>query len=264
MRGAHRVHRIEAVNTAADSENRIHDDAVAAAYGFRGGLVPGVTVYGYMCAPVLEHFGLPWLERGAMSVSFKRPVYEGETVAVESNPADDGRLRVTIDGERAIGIAWMNEAASQPRTAGHVGPAQTWKSAPVPETRPPASESTLAPGTVLGLIETRLDLAQARMSAPLPAAIGEERLAHPAILLALANDLLIRNVVLGPWIHASSEVTNFDAARDGDILQVSGAVTERFERSGHQFVKLDVFMHSGNRPVQHVVHTAIWRPRPVG
>lgn len=31
--------RILAVNTAPDSENRIHDDAVAISYGFRGGLV---------------------------------------------------------------------------------------------------------------------------------------------------------------------------------------------------------------------------------
>ena len=50
--------RIRAVNTAADSENKIHNDAIAAEYGFRGGLVPGVTVYGYMAAAAIEHFGL--------------------------------------------------------------------------------------------------------------------------------------------------------------------------------------------------------------
>ena len=56
---------IRAVNTAADSENKIHDDAVAAEYGFRGGLVPGVTVYGYLASAALEHFGEKWLESGA-------------------------------------------------------------------------------------------------------------------------------------------------------------------------------------------------------
>lgn len=35
--------RVEARNTSANRENRIHDDAVARQYGFRGALVPGVT-----------------------------------------------------------------------------------------------------------------------------------------------------------------------------------------------------------------------------
>ena len=37
---------ITAHNPATGSENRIHADDVARRYGFRGGLVPGVTVYG--------------------------------------------------------------------------------------------------------------------------------------------------------------------------------------------------------------------------
>ena len=256
MRAAQRVHRIQAVNTAADSENRIHDDAIAAAYGFRGGLVPGVTIYGYLCAPVLDHFGHEWLNRGAMSVSFKRPVYEGDTVVVEATQIDDSRLRVSIDRARATGVAWMHDTAPFERKRADL-------LAPSRDHRHAASEASLAPGTALGSIETTLDLAQARMSAPLPAAIGDERLAHPAVLLALANDLLLRNVALGPWIHAASEVTNFSAARDGEVLRVYGAVLERFERSGHEFVKLDVFVEAAHRAVQRVIHTAIWRPRPV-
>ena len=42
--------RVVARNDAEASENRIHDDRVAAEYGFRGGLVPGVTVYAYLLA----------------------------------------------------------------------------------------------------------------------------------------------------------------------------------------------------------------------
>ena len=38
------IFRVRAHNTAADTENKINDDRVAAAHGFRGGLVPGVTV----------------------------------------------------------------------------------------------------------------------------------------------------------------------------------------------------------------------------
>src|SRR6267154_542048 len=41
-------YRVSAYNTAHESENNIHDDATARRFGFGGGLVPGVDVYGYI------------------------------------------------------------------------------------------------------------------------------------------------------------------------------------------------------------------------
>ena len=38
------TYRVSAYNTSKQSENKIHDDAVARRYGFSGGLVPGVEV----------------------------------------------------------------------------------------------------------------------------------------------------------------------------------------------------------------------------
>ncbi len=58
-------YRVFAVNTAPDSENTIHDDGVAAQFGFRGGLVPGVTVYGYMTVPIVD-YAREWIEHGSM------------------------------------------------------------------------------------------------------------------------------------------------------------------------------------------------------
>src|SRR5580700_7461352 len=130
---------VRAVNTAADSENKIHDDRVAAAYGFRGGLVPGVTVYGYLAAAVMEHFGPAWLERGAMDVRFHQPVYEGEEVVVTIRPEGDGRVRVEA-GECASGIAWI-EPGLPPQ-------AMDYAERPLDE-RPPASPESLAAGQVL-------------------------------------------------------------------------------------------------------------------
>ena len=37
-----------AFNTAPDSRNEIHSDKVAKQFGFKGGLVPGVTVTAYL------------------------------------------------------------------------------------------------------------------------------------------------------------------------------------------------------------------------
>ena len=39
------THTVEAYNTAVDSTNRMHDDAVAQTFGFRGGLVPGPWIH---------------------------------------------------------------------------------------------------------------------------------------------------------------------------------------------------------------------------
>ena len=245
-------HRVLAVNTAADSENKIHDDRVAAEFGFRGGLVPGVTVYGYMTLPVVEHFGHDWLARGAMTVRFKEPVYEGEEVVIEAEPGGD-RLAISVADARAQAEAWL---AAPSAVADY-----DERPLPEPDQRPSASHDSLAPGQVLGTIKRTLNLDESHMSAPLPSAIGPERFAHPAILLALANELLVRNVVLGPWIHVSSAVTNYTAVRDQYPIAVYGKVAAAYERKGHEFVELDVLITSHGRPAQHVRHTAIWRPR---
>src|ERR1700676_3125174 len=60
-------YRLSAYNTAHDSDNKIHDDAVARRFGFDGGLVPGVDVYGYMTHLPVMRWGRAWLERGTAS-----------------------------------------------------------------------------------------------------------------------------------------------------------------------------------------------------
>ncbi len=242
--------RLRAVNTALESENKIHDDSVAANFGFKGGLVPGVTVYGYLASAALEYFGDSWLERGAMDVRFVEPIYHGDDVSVSAEPESGGLLRVAA-GNCANGLAWIH-SDSEPRPADY---------AEAPIERLPASHETLAVGTVLGTIARKLDLAQARMSAPLDSWISPSRFAHPAILLALANEILVTNYVLGPWIHVSSEVRKSSAVRDGENIRVRGRVENLFERKGHEFVVLDVLILSGERVIEQIRHTAIWRPR---
>jgi MaoC like domain len=247
---------IRAVNTAADSENKIHDDRVAAQFGFRGGLVPGVTVYGYLAAAALEFFGDKWLSHGAIDVRFHQPVYEGEEVEVTTEPESSDRVRVDIPG-RASAIAWVLD-----ETQGELIPPPPDELTPGERRMP--SEGSLAPGVVLGTIRKTLDLAQSRMSAPLDPAIGAQRFAHPAILLALANEIFVTNYALGPWIHSASEVRKFSAVHDGESIRVRAAVEDRFERKGHQFVVLNVFIDApSGRAIEHVRHTAIWRPRAV-
>ena len=59
-------YRVNAKNTSLLSDNKIHDDAVAKTYGFRGGLVPGVDVFAYLTHPPAERWGRAWLEHGTI------------------------------------------------------------------------------------------------------------------------------------------------------------------------------------------------------
>jgi acyl dehydratase len=86
-------------NFATASENKIHDDAVAKQFGFRGGLVPGVTLYGYLAEAVLAARGGTVLVDGCLRVRFAKPVYEGEPVTATMH--DDGEL-VLANSRRTV------------------------------------------------------------------------------------------------------------------------------------------------------------------
>ena len=60
------------------SDSGIHDDATASGYGYKGGLVPGNTIYSYMSRGLVGYFGSAWLASGQLQVRFARPLYEGE------------------------------------------------------------------------------------------------------------------------------------------------------------------------------------------
>ena len=184
-----------------------------------------------------------------MDVRFFEPFYEGEQVAVTLTTLSDGRVKVEA-GSRAMGTAWLGQA---PIAEEFPSEAAVVKRA--------ASRETIRPGMTLGTIEKTLDLSQPGLSAPLEAFIGPERFAHPSIILGLANELLMQNYILGPWIHSSSEVRNSEAACDGELLQARGKIVDAYERKGHEFVVLDVVILSAARLCSRIRHTAIWKPR---
>ena len=91
---------------------------------------------------------------------------------------------------------------------------------------------------------------------------AREGLAHPGLLLRLCNLALRENVVLQPWIHTGSKVTNFAVARVGDELSARARVAANYDRKGHRMVDLDVALIANGRTViAHVLHTAAYRLR---
>ncbi len=264
-------YRVRARNTSVDSENKIHDDAVAASYGFRGALVPGITVYAYMTVPLVERFGFDWLERGSIQVKFHQPFYATDEVIVNARvDADYEPIKVSVTAERddgtvcASALATINDASTWLGEAG----VSDYPKAPLPlaESRPEASREALVVGAPLGTISEKFELPDASLleslEERLPVYYGSQAVAHPFALLRLSNQILMSNVKLGPWIHTASDLINRSTVRTGEEVSVRGRVRECFERKGHEFVVLDVLVVANrDRIVQQVRHTAIYRPR---
>ncbi|MBI1817137.1 MAG: hypothetical protein HYR72_19360 [Deltaproteobacteria bacterium] len=259
------TYRVLARNIASDSDNKIHDDTVARQYGFAGGLVPGIAVFGYLTRPVVARLGAQWLARGGASGRFMQPCYDGEEITVVAHNTND-HIELTVQRPDGVVCARGSARTSSPSAEPDVA---NYPIAPLPVMRPPAAASALAAGTVLGTLGLRLDARKAiafvdAVGDDLPLYRGADGIAHPALLLALANRVLARNVVLGPWIHTASEVTHYSLARYGQTISLRTRVAECFERKGHEFVVLDILVVADpDHVVQHIRHTAIYKPRAV-
>jgi hypothetical protein len=237
------IHRVRAVNTAPDSENKIHSDQVAAQYGFRGGLVPGVTVYGYMAVPLVT-VEPEWLERGTMEVRFEEPVYDGDLVIVSVERLEGESFRVTA--KREDDTICATATAKIPPASPPIPEELTEHSLPNSADRPAPSLDNLTPGAALGTVSEKLQTAE------------------PRELLQFSNEMLVRNFKLGPWIHVGSQIQNFSVARLGEDASARGRIHEVYQRKGHEFVVIDVMLLAGAGRLIHTVrHTAIYRPRPV-
>lgn len=235
-----KVFRVRAHNAATDAENKIHDDQFAASLGFRGGLVPGIAVYGYMVPAVLDVFGLHWIESGSINMRLSNPCYEGETVvsscdgSVVNAKHENGSVyasgTVAIDDNSDLGV---------PLLPVH----------PLPEMdqRPVASSATISPGLLLGTLRLTVDI--------------EEAEAIPERLLRMANQILVQNFRMSPWIHAGSHLRHHRMAGLGEEITVRGMIQECFERKGRKFAVAGIRI-SGNEPsptpIATVRHTFIY------
>jgi hypothetical protein len=266
------AYRVKARNTSATGENAIHDDTVARRYGFRGGLVPGVTVYAYLTHPLVEALGAAWLERGTATVRFLKPILDGEEVLVTGaiTSREAAGLAASVTGSTAAGGECAVLAASL--SAGLPTPVNlaTYGTAALPAERPPVSRAYLESLGVLGTPVTAYDDDQAvayvaRVEDGLPIYRGRAGSVHPAFFLDQANRALDQNVRMGPWIHVGSAIRHLGGARIGEALATRGRVRSLYEKKGREFVELDLLIVAGAaaRPVAHVRHTAIYRlPAP--
>lgn len=255
------AYRVSAYNTSRKSDNKIHDDAVARRYGFRGGLVPGVDVIAYMMHVPIAKWGRAFLERGLIEARFVKPVYDGEFADVTASESDNVlAIEVESRGEQcATGMA------SLPSSVPSFSISDYHATAAVAERRP-VNAASYEVGKWLGTVPRSWagDMAAEYLAdiRERDAIYGSEGLGHPGLLQRIMNKVLVDNAILGPWIHVGSRMQLLSAGKVGDELTARAKVTGNYEKKGHRFVELDALvMANGKTPLAHCHHIAIYQPR---
>jgi acyl dehydratase len=255
------AYRIQAYNTSKQSENKIHDDAVARRFGFSGGLVPGVDVFAYMVHLPVAKWGRAFLERGLIEARFVKPVYDGEIADVTAKE-NNGVLSIEVESR---GELCATGTASLPAAAPAFSINDFIETAAVAE-RQPVDTQSYELGRWLGSLprnwagEAATEyLGDVRERDPIYA---REGLGHPGLLQRVMNKVLVDNAILGPWIHVGSRMQLLAAGASGDELTVRAKVTGNYEKKGHRFVELDALVvANGRTPLAHCQHIAIYQPR---
>jgi hypothetical protein len=245
--------RFTATNYAEEHTNRIHSDDVAREFGFAGALVPGVGIYSYIITPAVMEFG-EWLDRGAASVKFLKPVYDGDEITVRSEKSDGSTIHLELhnsDGALcAVADAGLSSDLKPPSLADY--PAATL---PKQDDRRAALASAVPAGTVLGSLDGIFDTAKLGAS-------FEVSVRAAALLLALANDIVAANISLGPWIHTSSEVTHFGRLEEGEPYSLRGSIMDSGQKRGHDYVVADLALFgAADRPIAAIRHSALIKLR---
>lgn len=259
--------QILALNDAQESENRIHSDDVAARFGFKGALVSGVNVFGYLTQPLVRAYGVDWLETGIMDVVFLKPAYQDNLISIktESLGAESSR-------RNHLTCAFNEEGQLLAKL-------ESWAPAELPPVSLLATEAALASPAITQRPEITWEAIQLMTPAPVfnwqpdsdenrvhvqaqrdQSAVytGDTALLHPYFLLDACNKALMRMFRMPAWIHTGSHLVLRKALRVGQQIEVRCMPIEKWERRGHQFIKLYIAMLESDEVALEVEHTAIF------
>lgn len=254
------VHSAVARNFAETSENKIHSDEIARRFGFTGALVPGVTVFGHLAWPLTRRFGERWLHGSRVTTRFIKPAYHEETIALTDRETGTEGLAVECTNTAGVVLATLECAIETTQLAvdehAHMaGPREpdarveiTWDTVHVDE---PFARYVWKPDDALNR-EYAARVAD-------ETEVFRQGVLHPHAILSQANQVLVRRFVMPAWIHTGSELRFRKLLRVGDEIEVRAVPLEKWERKGHQFIKLYVAYVVLDEIAAEIFHTAIFR-----
>lgn len=236
-----------ALNTAPDSQNEIHGDNVAQQYGFKGGLVPGVTISAYLIQPAIEAWGMDWLLRGHAHVRVGSPLYDGETFTVDVRNTSDTvyeadlvRPDGTVSATAEVSLPAVAPAAPVRRgdaiaERGHVG-----AQASPARFKVLKEEGCLAYRYRWGATHRMNAYIADHHAMPPLLQIDKGGYANMSFLLGISNWVFAGNAHMNPWVHLETTSQNFRAVPKDTIVVAEMNVVDFFEKKGHEFADVDV------------------------
>mgnify|MGYP006113437543 FL=1 len=236
-----------ALNTAPDSENRIHSDELAKEYGFEGGLVPGVTVSAYLVHPLVELWGKNWLDKGYANCRITSPLYDEELFEVKTNIIDSLRANTTLVRENGVVSANAEVALTE-----DLPPAPLLRKdnlADLDYKAPQASRMIWESLKSAGCRSFNFSWSDEN---PLIYLTNEDHLpkllqpkeggySNLSFLLGCSNWILAGNAFMNPWVHLQTISQNYRAVRLNSYLIAQMEINKIYEKKGHEFV--DVFVN---------------------
>ncbi len=252
------AYNVVARNFSTATENKIHSDEIARRYGFKGALVPGVAVFGHLTYPLVERFGEDWLRQSLSNVRFHKPAYHEDALRINVSE-DDAGLHVQCHNAEDVLLADLH--------------------ASLPTEMPAPHDSSVFDGIVKD--PTRVDMVWDTVQPMQPfsewhfqvtadgnATYAEQitdplpiyrHIAHPHWQLSIANQALTREYLMPAWIHVGSEIRFRELVRVGDTLRVKAVPLEKWQRKGHEFVKLYLAYMRDDVLTTEIFHTAIFK-----
>ena len=253
-----------ALNTAPNSRNEIHGDEMAQQYGFKGGLVPGVTLSAYLVQPAISAWGLEWLNRGRAHVRINRPVYDGETFDVDVTTSDQSydavlrRLDGTLSGHAEVSLSEYSDPAPV-RRGDLIAPPDYMGDVASPE----RFAELKAYGCHAFRYTWQANDSYLSDMSRVPSLLNEEGYAHMSFLLGIANWIFAANAHMNPWVHLETTSRNHRAVRKGTVIIAEMSVVGTFEKKGHMFadIHVNLFDEANDEALCSIDQRAIYRLR---
>ena len=236
-----------ALNTAPDSENRIHGDDLAKKYGFQGGLVPGVTISAYLVHPVIEHWGKDWLDRGYANCRITSPLYDKELFEVKTDMVEPTKANTTLIKSNGIvsanaEVVLMQELPTKPIL-------RRDKLVDLDYKAPQASKEIWKKLESDGCYAFKFlwsdndPLIYLREETNLPTLLQPKGggYSNLCFLLGCSNWILAGNAYMNPWVHLQTISQNYKAVEMNSSLIAEMEINKIYEKKGHEFI--DVFVN---------------------
>lgn len=223
-----------------------------------GAYVPGVAVHGWLTRHPVERWGRQWLERGAITLRYRKNVPGGTAVVVTVEQSDVITMAVR---NRDDGTLYADGVAALPDEPFVVDATLFPANALSAAGRPPTAEALdgFRLGDVCFTFDADRDLPP---SGWLPDADwwSTQRLAHPAWLSGGINVMLAENIAFnGPgWVHAGVQAHHLAPIEHLADLSFRGRVTRLFDAGRHHFADVEVLILANDQPAVLMTHTIVY------